>query len=198
MTTFAAFLDDIRPLMPSATVMSVIRSGRRTARDFLKRTGAYMFDFTDADLSLSGKTLTFTLPDEAELSKLTVFKYGGSNINASSPRDMARNNVGMVYYVSGPDTVVLSMVPSAVLTGTAELSVAYNATGIPDGIFSRFYETLLNGVLADMYSMENTAWFDPTKAQLRGSQYELGVEQAAREISGDNVFKASRAQYHDI
>jgi hypothetical protein len=49
-----------------------------------------------------------------------------------------------------------------------------------------------------MYAMENSAWFDVNKANLRGQQYAAGVEEAKAEVDGSNVFKPSTARYSDI
>jgi len=198
MTSFAAFLTDIRPLMPAATVMSVIRSARHTTRAFFKETGAYECDFTNTDCTIAGRVVTLDVPDDTEIISLAVFKHGESTINPSSKRDMQLNNVGYGFYITPPASMTLNFDPSAALSGTARLIPAYNAVDIPDALFGRYYETLLNGVMADMYAMENSAWFDPNKANLRGQQYAIGVEEAKSEVDGSNMFKPSLAQYRDI
>lgn len=198
MTAFVEFLNDIRPLMPAATMMSVIRSGRRTTRDFLRETGAYQWDFTDADYAVTDTTVAFTLPAGTEIQNMLLVKHGGVEVNPSSRKDISLNYTGWAYYLEPPNAVKLSFTPTLALTGTARLIPAYNATEIPDAIFSRYYEVLLNGVMSDMYAMENSAWFDPNKANLRGQQYIEARDAAKIAITGDDVFKPSKMAYGGI
>lgn len=199
MTAFVEFLNDIRPLMPMATAMSVIRSGRRTARDFFRETGAYQWDFTNSDYSLTDKVVTFTLPDGTEIQNMLMVKYGETcNVAASSRKDIALNYTGEAYYLDPPNTITLSFIPTLALTGTTRLIPAYNAFSIPDALFSRYYEVLLNGVMSDMYAMENSAWFDPNKANLRGQQYIEARDAAKIAVAGDDVFKPSKMAYGGI
>lgn len=198
-TAFTAMLPDVRAQIPAVTMMSFSRSARRVARDFCKETQAFEYDLTgqvtfDAALLVG----TVTLPADTEISQLQLVKINGEDIPFTSYRDAALNMRGRQgVYLTPPNMLVFQTPVMNTLTGFVALKPVYNAVSMPTAIFSRYYETLQYGVMADLYAANGTAWFNPQLAGAMGQMYAMGVQAAKAEAARDNVFKSSVARYHN-
>ena len=198
MTALTAFLNDIRPTLPAATVMAVTRAARRTLRGFCKETKAYEFEFDDADYTLAADNLvaTFTLPTDTEIYSPLVVKISDAPIRFSGTKDQAINRQGrQSCKVVFPDGLEFATEVGGEITGTLVLIPTYNANEVADDIVGRHYEVLLEGILANLYLMEGSAWFNTDLAQLHANLYAAGVEKAADEVAGRHAYHDSTTQY---
>jgi hypothetical protein len=198
MTQFSAFLQEIRPQLPAATLMAVLRAARRTVRGFCRETKAYTMDFTEADYTLDADNLvaTFTLTAGTEIQSPLVVKCAGADVSFTGARDRHLSPQGRQgCYLVPPDTLRFTTEVQGELTGTLILMPTFDATEMPTDLFERHYEVLCEGILANLFMMHGTAWFNPGLAELHGSLYSHGVELAADEVAGRNVYHSSLTAY---
>lgn len=198
MTALSAFLPEIRPTLPSVTLMALLRAARKTTRIFCRETKAYEFDFTSADytLSVNNTLATFTLPAGSEIFNPLVVQHGGGHCLFSGTKDAKFNSKGsLTCQVIPPDVLRFNTGVSAALTGTFVLMPTYDSLEIPDALFARHYEVLCEGILANLYLMENTTWFNPDLAQLHASFFMSGVEKITEEVAGRSAYHGSVTSY---
>jgi hypothetical protein len=178
--------------------MAVLRAARKTVRGFCRATKAYEMDFTDADYTLDSDALvaTFTLPTDTEVYVPLFVKHDGAEVRLSGPKDQNIHTQGrQSCYVVPPASLQFATAVTGELTGKLLLIPTFDAAEIPTSMFERHYEVLVEGILANLFLMHGTTWFDPKLAELHMSLYGQGIEIAADEVAGRNAYQSSTTAY---
>lgn len=180
-TTWDHWFADIRlqadgvanPVMKHALV--------RTARDFLRRTRAWMV-WLDPIVSATGAQATeydFDLPTGAELVRLERATVNGKPLTVQSFRDITHDwtqNDQTPQGIVSPDCQTFRLVGQFPQGQTVQVEVSLvpslDSIGIPDSLATKHHDLIAAGALSRILGMRAQPFYDPNESAVRGAEYQ--------------------------
>lgn len=209
-TKLVSLYDEVRPAIPRVPKPTVLRVARHVARQFFERTNAWRCDLEY--LPLIDGVYRYSLPvtlygHNVTLNRVLALNVGTCKLEPASEQMLAtrygtwRQATGepRYYYTDRADDVLIAPVPAAnrdsLLAGTITVKPSLKTDYIPTDLYTEYQDSLLAGVLAELYKMPDRTWFNGQLAAVHATRY-AELEMAAKShAANDDTPKARTTRY---
>jgi hypothetical protein len=201
MKTYASFFDDVLPELPGCTTEMALHHIKRTCNDFYERSLFGREECTPQDVVAGTSAHTALALDVAnfEVSRILEVRLKDSSSADAKPRKLdprskawldqvmpdwdTQQGTPKFYTQNSMDTVVLAYIPVNSLTAGLQISIAkvplYTGTGVDDGVFSKFSESIAYGIKSRLMRMPKKPWSNDKLAADYARLFEGEVAAAA-------------------
>jgi hypothetical protein len=183
MTPWSAWLPEIARYARTAPVPVIEHAVCRAAREFLRRTRAWI-EWLEPQVTRAGprQLYDFALPAKAELLRIERATRNGNPFDVTSYRlesvDWERNENGAQSLISGDlQTFTLTGVQGEgdVLQVQVSLLPRHDAAGVPDRIARRYLEAIAFGAKAELLMVPDTQFYRPDLAAGARADFEAAI-----------------------
>lgn len=182
MTPWQAWLSDVSRYAHSAPIPLAEHALNRAAREFMRRTRAWML-WLEPEINSTSREFFIPLPVRTDLVRIEQATIGANPVPVQSYRlersDWTRHSGGSIAVVSG-DLLSFTLTgvnanPSEPVQIQASLMPSVRSEGLPDELAARFREAIAAGAIADLLLTPNTKFFSPDLAAVFRSDFERWV-----------------------
>lgn len=212
MTAFLALRGDILAEAPQATVVAIQRSVRRAVREFCRKTYV-LRTTTDPLLDIDEGEAEYELPAVGDREIVGIVRDGVwwrdsdpyqlvDRTEDQLDRDFLHVRTGRVdpwktltanrptyFYQPLPNTIRLVPIPNADHEATLEVTYALmpslEATEVDDFVMNRWYEHIVKGALAELFSIPQQPWSNQRRADQKRAEFDVAIAEVISErVSG--------------
>jgi hypothetical protein len=213
MATLDDILNEIRPNVPKASVLSIRRALRTALRRFCTESQAWRTDVNNYSLTAGTieHDLSAELPTGAGIyafSDAPTQVSDGKPIHLSSPQELNRilpnwrNTTGTVSYcyLVSPTTVAFIKAGSSSIAVDMNLVLMplQNSTAIDDDFLENYWEALASGAIAGLLSMPGQEWSNPNLAQTYAATFASLIEDARIRVNQNKRPQSTGMTYGGI
>lgn len=213
MASLDELLQEIRPNVPGAPILSIRRAIRNAAKKFCEQSLAWQYDLESFTLTANTRTqdLSSSLPADSVIHEVNsvsrssdgspISRSSRQELTASDPRWRTKTAAKPAYFFrSSPTELEFAYQPEAAfdVDMTLVLTVSRDATTIDDDLLEDYWQTISAGAMASLTAMPGQEWSDPAMAQVHAASFAQGILDAKRKALQDNTPKSHTMQYHDI
>lgn len=199
MKAYELFFDDVMPELPGAETALVLHHIKRMANDFYERSLYSREDLTP--INVVANTATYSVasgaPTDFDVGKILTVRLNMGSAHGPKPlpaRSKQQLNIDMpdwststgtpkFYLQDAIDSLTLAKIPDASYTGGLLVKIAklpkYDGAGIDDHVWSKFSESMAQGVKARMMRIQKKPWSNPGLAADYMREYNVEVAAAA-------------------
>lgn len=210
MALLTSLKPDIRLNTPSAPDVVIERACWRTAKDFLIDTELWKVELTspmDYTLGATSYDPASRLPTGTEAVTIVSMRWRptGGPINFMTRRQLddqvekwetKTSTTPTAYTLPVPNVARLYPIASATTASAVEMTVSLTITdnyaSIPDWLFSKYRDVLIDGVCAMLYLMPQREWSNPNLGAQIYQRYVAGRSEA--KAQGDAGFNSPAYQ----
>jgi hypothetical protein len=198
MSALSAFLDDIMPDVPGASVALIQQAVRNACIELCRESLCYQHTPNAADIVAEQRDYVLVLPAStqvidvlhAEVSDVEIFPKSDAQLDALYGvygidwRDIAVT--GEVAYYQMTDqakgTIRLVLTPLSAITGGLEVKLALaparDASTVPDWLLTSKHEAIAHGAKHALFAMQKKPWSNADLAVFHGVQFEAAKGRA--------------------
>lgn len=211
MATWDALNNEVRPLLPDASVLTIQRAARAAARKFCKETNAWRGDVA---FTLTGgsrtQDLSSAIPTGAGIYLIAAdptYASDGQKILRTSPteltgrvhpnwRNEAEDRSGYCYRKS-PTEIDFVFTPND--SAVVDLELVYmplqSSTTIDDDFIEDYWDALVMGTLSIGANMPKEPWYDAVQVQGYAAAFQTAMNEAKALAQHDQTPKATNMAY---
>ena len=201
MATWSAWFPDVLVHVPGAPNPTIEVALCRAAREFFRRTRAWMA-WLDPATTLAGDNLEydFDLPADTDVVRLERATVGGTPLGLMPWRqikaDPVQHDVGERGLLSGD--LLAFRLPGTFAAGEqvqalVSLMPTLAAADIPDELADRYREVIAEGAKAQLLVIPSTTFHNPPAAAIAKAEFERGIAQHAVDVFRSHTSQMPRA-----
>lgn len=205
MATWDAWYPDILVDVPGAPLPLVDHALRRAAREFFKRTRAWMVWLDpQASSGVGGTEYDFDLPAQSELVRVEQVTADGEEVPVTAYRQLTKDwtrdqgaEQGLVSQDMQTFTLLGTFAAAQAIQVQASLRPSQTASGLPDGLQGRYLEAITQGAKATLLLTSKAAFRDPEGAVIAQALFEEAISKHAVDAfrSHTNTMPRARVQW---
>lgn len=180
--SFETLLGEVRPYLPNAADTVMLNATRRSAIDFCRMTGLWLYQFDPIIAVPWVNDYDVPTPDSTAIVFFSEIWYGGRRIDPQSLEQLKKryvNDFNDTAVYNGPpswywhdDLCSIKLVPCPnenpdnrdTITGWCALMPTSQSLGLPADIGERWFEGIAYGARARMCRMPDTPYFNQSQA----------------------------------
>jgi hypothetical protein len=187
MTAIDVWLKDLLPRTPGASRAVVTREFRLAAREFFAQSRTWRETLTPVDVVADQTEYTPVPSDPVNSEVLAVYGVDFNNYPLSAiaglPAGATAGQSPYGWFSPEPGVVSLYPTPSEDLVGGLRFRIALSpkitATELPDWVFQRYYDALLDGTLGRLFAHPAKAYSNLTGADYHLRRFRTWIQQAS-------------------
>lgn len=204
MTPWSTYFPDVLAHVPGAPDPIVEQSLCRAAREFFRRTRAWVQWLDPVTTQAAQSTeYSFVIPAGSEVVRLERATRNGAALEVSAFRELQVDPA--VVEIPGssivsPDLRIFQITGASdgdQIQAQVSLMPTPTATGLPDELASRYLDAIVAGGRSILLMIRSTTWYDPKAASVARAEFESLIAQLAVStfMSNTNVVPRARARW---
>lgn len=191
MTPVDKFLPFVLPYADSVPLPVARVAIAKAANQFCVQSLLWQEEYPEVEVH-PGKFVEIPVPKSAMVVKVMSVAYNGFRLTPTSRDELNSTNVidyrlfdGLPKFFFQADLNVLRLVPEPVRHGALSIVVALapsiEANEVPTSLYTRFWEAIANGALADIKQIQGQSYSDSNAALAYKALFQQGVREAKNE-----------------
>lgn len=208
MTPVDKFLPFVVPYADSVPLPMAKVAIAKAANQFCSQSLLWQEEYPEVEVH-PGKFVEIPVPKSAMVVKVMSVAYNGHRLTSTSRDELNSTNVidyrlfdGEPKFFFQADLNVLRLVPEPVKHGVLSIVVALaptlDASEVPTSLYTRFWEAIANGALADIKQVQGQSFSDPNAALAYKSLFQQGVREAKNEAVRSMGRTVGRVAYQRV
>lgn len=185
------FLPFVLPYADSVPLPAAKVAIAKAANQFCSQSLLWQEEYPEVEVH-PGKFVEIPVPKSVMVVKVMSAAYDGLRLTSTSRDELNSTNAIDYRLFDGPPKFffqaagnVLRLVPEPIKHGVLSVVVALaptpEATEVPTSLYTRFWEAIANGALADIKQIQGQPFSDPKAALAYKSLFQQGVREAKNE-----------------
>lgn len=208
MTPVDKFLPFVLPYADSVPLPVARVAIAKAANQFCAQSLLWQEEYPEVKVH-PGKFVSIPVPKSAMVVKVMSVAYNGFRLTSTSRDELNSTNVIDYRLFDGPpkfffqaDLNELRLVPEPVKHGVLSIVVALaptpESTEVPTSLYTRFWEAIANGALADIKQVQGQSYSDPNAALAYKALFQQGVREAKNEAVRSMGRTVGRVAYQRV